>query len=111
MTTRELPGRTKARKILGTAATITDEFAAIARAANLSYYADRFGDDHRLACCAVADWLEEAGVTHPGALDALRSVPCRLAWSRTHQTVQIAAPAHPKRTGRKATVRYKVTLS
>lgn len=89
---------------------ITDEFSQIAKAANLSYYADRFGDEHRLACFAVADWLEEAGAVHPAALDALRTTPCRLAWSRTNQTVQITAPAHPKKTGRKSTVRYKVAL-
>lgn len=89
---------------------ITEEFSQIAKSANLAYHADRFGTEHRLACCALADWLEEAGADHAAALDALRTSPCRLAWSRTNQTVQITAPAHPKRTGRKNTVRYKVKL-
>ncbi len=89
---------------------MTEEFSQIAKSANLAYYSDRFGVEHRLACCAVADWLEEVGAVHPTALDALRTVPCRLAWSRTNQTVQITVPAHPKATGRKSTVRYKVAI-
>jgi hypothetical protein len=92
------------------AGTIADEFSAIAKDANRTYYIDRFGADHRLACCALADWLEEAGADHPAALDALRTLPCRLAWSRTSQTVQITAPAHPKKTGRKSTVRYRIEV-
>lgn len=89
---------------------ITEEFSQIAKTANLAYYADRFGIEHKLACCAVADWLEEAGAVHAAAFDALRTVPCRLAWSRTNQTVQITVSAHPKKTGRKNTVRYKVSI-
>lgn len=66
---------------------ITDEMAEIAKAANLSYYVDRFGVEHRLACSALADWLEDHGADHPAALEALRTLPCRLAWSRTNQAV------------------------
>ncbi len=96
---------------------ITAEFNAIALDVNRTYYTDRFGDEHYLARNALADWLEEAGAVSFStgyaasyALVALRTGPSRLAWSPKNQSVQITLPAHPKKTGRKNTVRYKVYL-